>query len=172
MRGKRPWRDHPARDELQKLYAEVEVLVAGCSCTCANATGPDDARCCQFGVTGREPYPTPVELCEVDLAMRALGGRRTSSPRPTTRRSTLPLVRDHGACPLLGDDGRCSIYASRPFGCRTFFCAGHEPSRKNRDAIQSIGRRIGDLAARVFPRAPLPRPFTRALAGTLPSPDD
>ena len=26
------------------------------------------------------------------------------------------------ACPLLSADGRCRIYASRPFGCRTFFC--------------------------------------------------
>lgn len=27
-----------------------------------------------------------------------------------------------GACPLLGEDGRCTIYASRPMNCRRFAC--------------------------------------------------
>ncbi len=30
--------------------------------------------------------------------------------------------RGDGACPLLKDDGKCLIYADRPFGCRTHFC--------------------------------------------------
>ena len=164
MRDKGRWRDHPARVELLGLYAEAGALVAGCACTCSEAKGPDDARCCQFGVTGREPYPTPVELCEVDFALRARGGYGVS--RKDARR--LPLAASHRACPLLSPEGRCTIYESRPFGCRTFFCAGHEPPRRARDAIQAIGRRIGDLAARTFPRDPLPRPFTRALSGVLP----
>ena len=25
-------------------------------------------------------------------------------------------------CTLLSDEGKCLVYASRPFGCRTFFC--------------------------------------------------
>jgi uncharacterized protein len=158
------WRDHPARAELLALYEEAAALVASCSCTCTAGTQRNDARCCQFAVTGREPYPTPVELCEVDYALRARG----MAARPGRRRA-LPLVDDRGSCPLLSPDGRCTIYASRPFGCRTFFCEGNELPRKNRAAIQAIGRRISDLAARVFPEDPLPRPFTRALAGALPS---
>ena len=165
------WHDHPARGELIHLLCEADRLVEGCTCACAAATGPDDARCCQFGVTGREPYPTPVELCEVDHAIRALGGQRPRPARGTARtgaRRGLPLSRDASCCPLLSPDGRCTIYASRPFGCRTYFCAGHEPSRSTRKAVQALGRRLADVSARFFPRDPLPRPFTRALAGALP----
>jgi hypothetical protein len=161
------WRDHPARAELRKLFDEADAHVAGCTCACSSASKPEDSRCCQFGVTGREPYPTPVELCEVDHALRGRGIPARRSPRAKTK---LPLVDDAGSCPLLSSEGRCTIYESRPFGCRTFFCQGHEPPRKTRDAIQAIGRRVSDLAAHFFPRDPLPRPFTRALEGTLPSP--
>jgi hypothetical protein len=63
-------------------------------------------------------------------------------------------------CPLLSPDGRCRIYASRPFGCRTFFCGQKLP----RQAVGSIGRRIADLSARFAPRDPGPRPLVRALA--------
>ncbi len=160
MKGR--WRDHPARAELIQIYAEVDDLVRDCTCTCAAATGADDARCCQFGVTGREPYPTPVELCEVEHGRRASG----AAPRTARPRVQLPLA--EASCPLLSPEGRCSIYASRPFGCRTFFCRGHEPPRARRAAIQLLGRRLSDLAARYFPRDPLPRPFTRALAGSPP----
>jgi Fe-S-cluster containining protein len=131
--------------------------VAGSSCRCATATERDDALCCQFNVTGREPYPTPVELAEVDHALRARGVARSGD------RARLPVLDERKSCPLLSREGRCTIYASRPFGCRTFFCRGHEPSRSSRSAIQAIGRRISDLAARVFPTDPLPRPLTRAL---------
>jgi Fe-S-cluster containining protein len=155
------WVNHPARVELRRLFDEADALVSGATCTCAAAARAEDARCCQFGVTGREPYLTPTELCEVRHAQRALG----TPPRPAPRRGRLPLAT--GACPLLSPEGRCTIYASRPFGCRTFFCQGHEPPRRAhaREAIQEIGRRIADLAARYFPRDPLPRPLTRALSG-------
>jgi hypothetical protein len=161
------WKGHPARVELLALYAEVEALVAPCSCDCATTTRREDARCCQFRVTGREPYPTPVELAEVDHAIRARGASRQPAPG---KKKKLVMVDDRGSCPLLSEEGRCTIYASRPFGCRTFFCTGHEPPRKDRVAIQAIGRRISDLAARIFPTMPLPRPLTRALAGPLPTP--
>jgi Fe-S-cluster containining protein len=160
----RSWRDSPARAELLALYAAAEALLAGCECRCASATRPDDAQCCLFARTGREPYPTPIELCEVDHGLRARGVVHPP------RRSKLPLLGDSGACPLLSQDGRCTIYASRPFGCRTFFCQGHEPPKKTRDAVQGIGRRVRDLAARMFPADALPRPFTRALSGPLPAP--
>jgi Fe-S-cluster containining protein len=160
------WRDHPARDELQALYTRVDELVRESRCSCATATGPEDARCCQFGMTGREPYPTPIELCEVEHARRSLGTPRADS-RAGRRR--LPVAgRNQAACPLLSPLGRCTIYASRPFGCRTYFCRGHEPPRVVREAIQAEGRLLGALADRYFPRDPLPRPFTRALAGPSP----
>ena len=66
--------------------------------------------CCQFKLTGRTPYLTMGEALVAAKALRATG--RTRLPK-----------RADGICPLLGDDGRCIIYAGRPFGCRTHFCA-------------------------------------------------
>lgn len=164
MRTTIRWREHPARKELRQIFDEVDVLVRDASCGCAVATSAEDARCCQFAITGREPYVTPVELCEVDLGRRERG---VAPERPRGRRS-LPQAQP-AACPLLSTAGRCTIYAARPFGCRTFFCAGHEPPRRTREAVQALGRRLSDLAARVFPRDSRTRPFTRALEGPTPA---
>jgi Fe-S-cluster containining protein len=162
------------RDELLALYKEADALLSGWECGCTHAREPP--RCCQFAVTGREPYPTAVELEEVRHGMR------TANATPRDPRK-LPLVTRHahgpdlaarepdGSCPLLAPEGRCRIYASRPFGCRTFFCQTAEGpegprSRIPRDAVAFIGRRIADLSARFAPHDPHPRPLTRALAST------
>ena len=65
--------------------------------------------CCQFKLTGRTPYLTKGEAITAAVALRATG------------RTRLPKRLD-GACPFLGDNGRCLIYADRPFS-RTHFCA-------------------------------------------------
>jgi uncharacterized protein len=156
------WKTSPHRAELLSLYAAADSLVAGWSCQCATALSREapEARCCHFAVTGREPYPTAVELAEVRHAMRASG------VAPRTQRQ-LPLA-DQRPCPLLSDTGRCRVYASRPFGCRTFFCDGTEApfgmkARLPREALNALGRRIADLSARFSPRDPHPRPLVRAL---------
>jgi hypothetical protein len=117
-------------------------------------------------VTGREPYPTAVELEEVRHAVRAgnVTVTVTLTVTPPARR-TLAHLRP---CPLLSPEGRCRIYASRPFGCRTFFCGQKLP----REPVAAIGRRIADLSARFAGNAtdrcgnvdPGPRPLTRALS--------
>jgi Fe-S-cluster containining protein len=38
------------------------------------------------------------------------------------RGGRLPRQGGPGDCPLLLEDGACSVYEDRPFGCRTFFC--------------------------------------------------
>jgi Fe-S-cluster containining protein len=46
-----------------------------------------------------------------------------------------------GACPLLGRDGRCTVYAHRPFGCRTHFCeaaGGMYPRKHLADLIHRL----------------------------------
>jgi Fe-S-cluster containining protein len=59
-----------------------------------------------------------------------------------------------GICPLLGDDGRCIIYADRPFGCRTHFCAaagGPYARREVSDLIhrlEDIDRQLGGDGSR------------------------
>lgn len=158
-----PWKSSPERAELLALYAEADRLVAGWTCACAADNPPDapEARCCHFAVTGREPYPTAVELEEVRHAMRA-SAVAARAPR------SLPLAHAR-PCPLLSDTGRCRIYASRPLGCRTFFCDGAEApfgakARLPRDELRALGRRIADLSARFAPKDPHPRPLVRALS--------
>jgi len=107
-------------------------------------------------VTGREPYPTAIELSELEHAVRARGG--------IPKRRVLPIASER-RCPLLGDDGRCLVYASRPFGCRTFYCDRAEGEPVPRNEISRLSRKIQDLSERYFPRDPGPRPLSRAKAG-------
>ncbi len=151
------------RATLLALYAEVDRLLA--PYTCENTT-----ECCRFGITGREPYPTAVEAAEVKRAMAkggitlpATAGDHRGGRSPSPRRS-LPVASSERPCPLLSAEGRCRIYASRPFGCRTYFCDRVEgPGKLPRSEIQRISRAIADLSARFAPRDPLPRPLTSAL---------
>jgi len=155
------WRRSHFRAELQALYAETDALLEGLACACTEGLS-HTAPCCDFAATGREPYPTAVELEEVRHALLA-------SSLSSRARRRLPLA-DHALCPLLSEAGRCLIYASRPFGCRTFFChqaqgpRGSRPHVPPRRAVSALGRRIADLSARFAPQDPASRPFRRALA--------
>jgi Fe-S-cluster containining protein len=156
-RGNAPGRgqDSAELDALRRIYAEVDALLGGW--TCDSSTD-----CCRFGVTGREPYPTAVELAELERGVRARGG--------LPKRRGLPVV-DERRCALLSDEGKCLVYASRPFGCRTFFCergssAGGEGWRGGPKAeIARLGRAVADLSARFDPSDPGPRPLSRATDG-------
>ena len=152
------WRSSPFREELRAVYARVDATLAGYSCDAST-------ECCRFGITGREPYVTPVELAEIEhgIAARGLPAQTKPSPR------SLPVVDDERRCPLLDDSGRCRVYDSRPLGCHTFFCDRSlhsmkaEMKRFPRDELNRAARDIADLAARYAPRDPGARPFTRAL---------
>ena len=140
--------------DLRAIYAEVDALLEGWSCD-------SSTECCRFGITGREPYPSAVEVAELEHAVRARGG--------LPKRRLLPVVAER-RCELLSDDGKCLVYRSRPFGCRTFFCerasgpAG-EPSRAAPKAeIARLGRAVADLAARFDPADPGPRPLSKVTA--------
>jgi Fe-S-cluster containining protein len=150
------WKDDPVRAELLALYAEVDALLAPYSCD-------SSGECCDFANTGREPYPTPPELAEVELAMRAASISLPRSAHAGARKKSLPIA-DSRVCPLLSD-GRCRIYASRPFGCRTYFChrIAPEGAKLPRSELRRLSQAIADLAARHSPRDPGPRPLTRAL---------
>jgi Fe-S-cluster containining protein len=66
--------------------------------------------CCQFKLTGLTPYLTKGEALVAAKAFKATG-----------RRSL--LSQPNGECPLLQiETGKCLIYESRPFGCRSHFC--------------------------------------------------
>ncbi len=150
-RGAHPWQSSSEHlVTLRALYAEVDALLAPWSCSASTD-------CCRFGVTGREPYPTAVELAELERAVRARGG--------LPKRRSLEIAGER-RCTLLSDEGRCLAYASRPFGCRTFFCERATPSNDlPREEIARLGRAVADLSARFSPREPGPRPLSRATAG-------
>ena len=138
-------------DELRALYERVDALTASFSCDASTD-------CCRFGITGREPYPTAIEVEAVAHAVRARGGI------PKAR--SLPIAAER-RCPLLSDAGRCLVYASRPFGCRTFFCerargeAGESIRALPRKEIARLGRDVADLSSRFAPRDPGARPLSR-----------
>ena len=161
-REKDRWATSSERAELIAIYRAADALFEGWACGCAlqadaRANAPD---CCHFGVTGREPYPSAVELEEVRFGVRA-AGITLARPREARR---LPSALGERRCPLLARDGRCRIYGSRPFGCRTFFCEqAVAPAKTPREALRELSGRIADLSARFAPRDPRPRPFVRAL---------
>ena len=137
--------------ELRAIYAELDAFLDGFTC---DASGD----CCHFDRTGREPYPSAVELAELERAVRARGG-------PPKKR--LPTI--DRRCALLDDRGRCSVYASRPLGCRTFFCergrgpVGVKPPAPRDREIARFSRAIADLSARFAPADPGPRPLSRVV---------
>ena len=148
MRPKAKWgvgaREQDALDSVTAVYAELAARPIERACTLR--TG-----CCHFRLTGMIPYLTRGEAL-----VAARGLRRTG-------RVKLPS-REDGACPLLKADGRCLIYESRPFGCRTHFCAaagGAYPRTEVLDLIrrlEDVDRDLGGDGA-----LPLPTAVLRAL---------
>ena len=161
----------PANDllgELETVLASADQAFAGWSC-------PASTECCRFGVTGREPYVTSIEIALIRRAIAARGGAKSwkrASPLPSSvdaaDRRSLPLVAEERRCPMLTDAGRCAVYASRPLGCRTFFCdRASSAGRVRHHEISSLVREIQALAARHEPAGDQGRPLTRALADLI-----
>jgi len=92
------------------------------------------AECCHFKLTGLTPYLTKGEALLAAKALRATG--RTRLPDDVA-----------GACPLLHPDtAKCLIYESRPFGCRTHFCAPAGGPYSRREVLDLI-RRLEEVDA-------------------------
>ena len=89
--------------DVRSVYAELSRRPAERNCL-------RRTECCQFRLTGKIPQLTRGEALLAAQAFRASG--RKSLPDPSD-----------GACPMLqAGTGKCLIYESRPFGCRTHFC--------------------------------------------------
>jgi Fe-S-cluster containining protein len=140
---------------LQALYRDADALFQGATCE-------QSSECCRFGITGREPQVTSLELALVQRAIRARGGPLSKQKR------ALPMSkpeRDERVCPLLDRGSRCSIYASRPLGCRTFFCGRAEHLREpTRAELSALVRRLQLLSAAHMQEGDKPRALTRALS--------
>jgi Fe-S-cluster containining protein len=92
--------------------------------------------CCHFKLTGRTPLLTKGEAIFAATALRQNGRTRLPS-QPS------------GACPMLdATTGDCLIYESRPFGCRTHFCAAAGGPYARSDVLDLI-RRLEDLDHRL-----------------------
>jgi Fe-S-cluster containining protein len=137
---------------LRAIYDEVDATLAGWSC-------PASADCCHFARTGREPYLWPNEWALLEESLAARGSGRGAGRRG------LPIVDEERTCPLLDGSGRCTVYAARPFGCRTYFCERAEgPAKKRpRERLAELGRRLAALAERAEPSGEGPRPLSRWL---------
>lgn len=106
--------------EVAAIYAEADARPVERACTRLT-------ECCQFRLTGKTPHLTRGEAVVAAKALRATG------------RTRLP-ARTDGACPLLDPRGRCLIYAARPFGCRTHFCAAAGGPYARREVVDLIHR--------------------------------
>src|SRR3954470_13156604 len=111
-------------NEVRQIYADLAARPVERNCVRLK-------ECCHFKLTGRTPYLTKGEALLAATALRASGRR------------TLPSNAS-GACPLLDEkSGNCLIYDSRPFGCRTHFCAAAGGPYSRREVIDLIRRLEG-----------------------------
>ncbi|HEY2573444.1 MAG TPA: YkgJ family cysteine cluster protein [Verrucomicrobiaceae bacterium] len=130
--------------EINSIYAELATRALPRECV-------SRTECCQFRLTGKTPMLTKGEAAFAAIGVRA-GGRKKISPTVD------------GSCPMLGRNGRCTIYAHRPFGCRTHFCAaagGPYPRQHVSDLIQrldALDEKLGGDG---------PRPIEGAVADAL-----
>ena len=141
---------------LAALYREVDALHAGFSC-------PASTECCRFGLTGREPYVTSLELLAIERAVARRGGMLSA------RKRALPLQgageHDERTCPLLDRAGRCTVYADRPLGCRTFYCSRATRGADPRRELRGVLAQLRELSARHQRDGDRARPLTAALGG-------
>jgi Fe-S-cluster containining protein len=115
------WKMDAALNEVRQVYADLAARPIDRNCVRVK-------ECCHFKLTGRTPYLTKGEALLAATALRATGRR------------ALP-VNPSGACPLLdAQTGDCLIYDSRPFGCRTHFCAAAGGPYARREVIDLIRR--------------------------------
>lgn len=144
-------------DELRSLYDRADRLYADWSC--GNST-----ECCRFGITGRQPYVTSIELSFLRHGLARRGGALAP------RRRALPITRDaevERICPMLDRSGRCAVYAERPLGCRTFYCErASRGAGPTRDDLRELVRELQELASRHELGGERARPLIRALEGT------
>ncbi len=125
-----------ALKEVRAIYRQADAAYAPYSC-------PASGECCQLAITRRQPW-----LWQPEWAL-------LSQKRP------LPPPRADGGCPYLDATGlRCSVYADRPFGCRTFFCERiRGPARQPAETVAALLERLERVSQRVDPSLKAPRPL-------------
>jgi len=121
--------DETTLREVRAIYADLSRRPIDRNCVRMKT-------CCHFKLTGRIPFLTKGEAIVAARALRQTGRKR------------LPDAVG-GSCPLLDQaTGDCMIYESRPFGCRTHFCAAAGGPYARGEVIDLI-RRLEELDARL-----------------------
>jgi len=122
--------------ELRTVYRQADAAYAPFSC-------PASGECCQLATTRRQPWLWWPEWLLL------------------TRQHPLPPPRADGGCPYLDAAGRrCTVYADRPFGCRTFFCGRIQgPARQPAETVSALLVRLERLSERLRPALAAPRPL-------------
>jgi Fe-S-cluster containining protein len=120
------------REELPSVLGEIRAVYAELAKRPVLRSCQARTECCQFQLTGLTPHLTKGEALVAAKGLRAAG--RKELPESIA-----------GACPLLKrDTGKCMIYADRPFGCRTHFCAAAGGPYARKEVIDLI-RRLEDV---------------------------
>lgn len=121
-------RERAALGALAVVYREADAAYLPYSC-------PASGECCQLAVTRRQPWLWRAEWLAIQRRLQRDG-------------RDVPSAREDGACPLLDASGlRCTIYADRPLGCRTFFCDRiRGPARQPVEAMDALQRRMLQLS--------------------------
>ncbi len=162
-------------DPTNDLLAELTLVLESADRVFSGWTCPASTECCRFGVTGREPYVTSIEIALIRRAIAARGGAKSwkrageiASVGDGAERRSLPVAVDERRCPMLTDADRCAIYAARPLGCRTFFCDRATPAgRVRHQEIGALVREVQTIAAQHEVAGDQGRPLTRALADLI-----
>jgi uncharacterized protein len=134
------WRMTRALREVSTVYAQADEAYAKYSC-------PASADCCQLRKRGRQPWLWEPEWRMLEAELARQGRPLPIAPRPD------------GACPLLDASGqRCTVYAARPLGCRTYFCERRTgPEREPLARMVALSKRLERIAQEVAPGADGPR---------------
>ncbi len=143
----------PAPDPAQALHKEARSAVRAIYAELANRPVERNCtqltECCRFKLTGATPYLTKGEALVAAHGVKASGRKAVPEPPPGK----------DGACPLLKADGKCLVYADRPFGCRTHFCqaAGGPYARAEVidliHQLEAIDRKLGGRGPVVLQKA-------------------
>ncbi len=118
-----------AASTVRAIYADLEKNPPERDCV-------RRTECCQFKLTGRTPMLTAGEALVAAAGLRATGRREV--PESADEKT--------GRCPMLNPAGKCIIYDSRPFGCRTHFCAA-AGGPYTRNEVRDLVRRLEDVDA-------------------------
>ncbi len=130
--------ERTAARALETVQRQADTAWAGFRC-------PGTAECCQLAARKHEPWLWSVEW---EVLRRAV--------------PALPPPRTDGGCRFLDAAGRrCTVYASRPLGCRTYFChRATGPGREPAEAMDRLERRLEAIARSVHPDEEGPRPLS------------